>query len=265
LVMRVYFEKPRTTVGWRGFLVDPRMDGSQSIEDGLKEARSLLSAITDLGVPCATEVLDPIVPQYLADLITWAAVGARTTESQTHRDLTSGLSFPVGFKNGTDGSFDVAVNALAASREAKSFLGIDQDGQTCIVSTRGNQGGHIILRGGKSGPNYDAASLDAAEKALAAAGLPGAILVDCSHANSNKKPERQPDVLKVLGAEVAAGRDSLRGFMVEGHLFGGSQPVGPLAGLKYGVSVTDGCLGWDDTEAALVELHRVIGDRGGRR
>lgn len=264
LVMRVYFEKPRTTVGWRGFLVDPRLDGSQAIEDGLKEARSLLSTLTDRGIACATEVLDPIVPQYLADLVTWAAVGARTTESQTHRDMTSGLSFPVGFKNGTDGSFDVAVNALAASREAKSFLGIDQDGQTCIVSTRGNQGGHIILRGGKSGPNYDPASLDAAERALAASGLPTALMVDCSHANSGKKPERQPEVLKAIGDEVARGRASLRGFMVESHLRGGSQPVGPLAGLKYGVSVTDGCLAWDDTEAALVELHRVIGPRGAR-
>jgi len=265
LVMRVYFEKPRTTIGWRGFLVDPRMDGSQAIEDGLKEARSLLSAITDLGVPCATEVLDPIVPQYLADLITWAAVGARTTESQTHRDMTSGLSFPVGFKNGTDGSFDVAVNALAASREAKSFIGIDQDGQTCIVSTRGNQGGHIILRGGKTGPNYGSDSLDAVEAALRSASLPQVVMVDCSHANSNKKPEKQPEVLAALGREIAAGRQSLRGFMVEGHLFGGSQPVGPLAGLMYGVSVTDGCLGWDDTEAALVELHRTIGaPRGGQ-
>jgi 3-deoxy-7-phosphoheptulonate synthase len=261
LVMRVYFEKPRTTVGWRGFLVDPRLDGSQAIEDGLKEARHLLSTLTDRGIPCATEVLDPIVPQYLADLITWAAVGARTTESQTHRDMTSGLSFPVGFKNGTDGSFEVAVNALAASREAKSFLGIDQDGQTCIVSTRGNQGGHVILRGGKSGPNYGPESLDAAEKALAAARLPGALIVDCSHANSNKKPELQPAVLEAVAAEIAGGRKSLRGFMVESHLFGGNQPVGPLAGLKYGVSVTDGCLGWDATEKALVDFHRVIGDR----
>jgi len=264
LVMRVYFEKPRTTVGWRGFLVDPRLDGSQAIEDGLKEARSLLSTLTDQGGACATEVLDPIVPQYLADLVTWAAVGARTTESQTHRDMTSGLSFPVGFKNGTDGNFDVAVNALAASREAKSFLGIDQDGQTCIVSTRGNQGGHIILRGGKAGPNYDPASLDAAEKALATAGLPTALMVDCSHANSNKKPERQPEVLASIGDQVAQGRTSLRGFMLESHLFGGNQAVGPLAGLRYGVSVTDGCLAWDDTEAALVELHRVIGPREGR-
>jgi len=261
LVMRVYFEKPRTTVGWRGFVVDPRLDGSHDIEAGLTEARSLLSALTDRGLACATEVLDPIVPQYLADLIAWAAVGARTTESQTHRDMTSGLSMPVGFKNGTDGSLDVAVNAMAASREAKSFIGIDQDGQTCVVSTRGNPLGHVILRGGKSGPNYGPEALDAAEKALAAQGLPDAVMVDCSHANSNKKPEKQPEVLAAVGAEIARGRRSLRGFMLESHLFGGAQPVGPLAGLRYGVSVTDGCLGWEETEKALRDLYRAVGPR----
>lgn len=261
LVMRVYFEKPRTTVGWRGFIVDPRLDGTQDIETGLKEARSLLSALTDQGLACATEVLDPIVPQYLADLVSWAAIGARTTESQTHRDMTSGLSMPVGFKNGTDGSFDVAIGALASSREAKSFLGIDQDGQTSIVTTRGNQRVHVILRGGRSGPNYDPASLDAAEAALAKAGLEPVLMVDCSHANSNKRPELQPRVLEALGAEIARGRTSLRGFMLESHLFGGAQPVGPLAGLKYGVSVTDGCLGWNETEAALRALYHAVGDR----
>jgi 3-deoxy-7-phosphoheptulonate synthase len=261
LVMRVYFEKPRTTVGWRGFIVDPRLDGSHDIEGGLKEARSLLSTITDRSLACATEVLDPIVPQYIADLISWAAIGARTTESQTHRDITSGLSMPVGFKNGTDGNLDIAVNALAASREAKSFIGINQDGQTCIVSTRGNQQVHVILRGGKSGPNYSAASLDQAERTLVAAGLSEALMVDCSHSNSGKKPERQTEVLTALGAEMAGGRTSLRGFMLESHLFGGSQPVGPLAGLKYGVSVTDGCLGWDATEKSLRDLHRVLGTR----
>jgi 3-deoxy-7-phosphoheptulonate synthase len=259
--MRVYFEKPRTTVGWRGFIVDPRLDGTHNIEDGLKEARGLLATLTNRGIPCATEVLDPIVPQYIADLITWAAIGARTTESQTHRDITSGLSMPVGFKNGTDGNLDIAVNALAASREAKSFIGIDQDGQTCVVSTRGNPQGHVILRGGKSGPNYHPAALDEAEKALEAAGLPQALMVDCSHANSAKKPERQPQVLRALGTEMAAGRSSLKGFMLESHLFGGSQPVGPLAGLKYGVSVTDGCLGWEETEACLRELHHTLGSR----
>jgi len=261
LVMRVYFEKPRTTVGWRGFIVDPRLDGTHDIEAGLQEARSLLATLTDRGLACATEVLDPIVPQYLADLISWAAVGARTTESQTHRDITSGLSMPVGFKNGTDGNLEIAVNALAASREAKSFIGIDQDGQTCVVSTRGNPWGHVILRGGKSGPNYGPASLDEAEKTLRTQGLSDALMVDCSHANSSKKPERQPEVLAALGAEIAAGRTSLRGFMLESHLFGGAQPVGPLAGLKYGVSVTDGCLGWAETEKALRDLHRVLGTR----
>ena len=264
LVMRVYFEKPRTTVGWRGFIVDPRLDGSQDIETGLKEARSLLAELTDLGLACATEVLDPIVPQYLADLVSWAAIGARTTESQTHRDMTSGLSMPVGFKNGTDGGFEVAIGALASSREAKSFLGIDQDGQTSIVTTRGNQRVHVILRGGRSGPNYDGASLDAAEAALVKAGLDSVLMVDCSHANSRKMPERQVEVLADLGAQIAAGRSSLRGFMLESHLVGGAQPVGPLKGLKYGVSVTDGCLGWEETASALRELHRVVAHRGGK-
>jgi 3-deoxy-7-phosphoheptulonate synthase len=261
LVMRVYFEKPRTTVGWRGFIVDPRLDGSHNIEDGLKEARSLLSTLTDRGLACATEVLDPIVPQYIADLISWAAIGARTTESQTHRDITSGLSMPVGFKNGTDGNLDIAVNALAASREAKSFIGINQDGQTCVVSTRGNRQGHVILRGGKSGPNYGAAALNQAEKALKAAHLSDALLVDCSHSNSGKDPERQPEVLAAVGDEIAAGRRSLRGFMLESHLLGGSQPVGPLADLKYGVSVTDGCLAWEDTERSLRALYEVLGGK----
>ena len=263
LVMRVYFEKPRTTIGWRGFIVDPRLDGSHDIEAGLQEARSLLGTLTDRGLACATEVLDPIVPQYIADLISWAAIGARTTESQTHRDITSGLSMPVGFKNGTDGNLDIAVNALASGREPKSFIGIDQDGQTCVVSTRGNPLGHVILRGGKSGPNYGTRALDEAEKTLRAQGLSDALMVDCSHANSSKKPERQVEVLAALGAEIAGGRSSLRGFMLESHLFGGSQPVGPLSTLKYGVSVTDGCLGWNETEKALRELHRVIGPREG--
>ncbi len=244
-----------------GFIVDPRLDGSHDIEDGLKEARALLSALADLGVASATEVLDPIVPQYIADLISWAAIGARTTESQTHRDITSGLSMPVGFKNGTDGNLDIAVNALAASREAKSFIGIDQDGQTCVVSTRGNRLGHVILRGGKSGPNFGTEALDQAERALRDAGLSEALMVDCSHANSGKKPEKQVGVLDAIGSEIASGRTSLRGFMLESHLFGGSQPVGPLAGLRYGVSVTDACLGWDDTERALRNLHSVLGRR----
>ncbi len=261
LVMRVYFEKPRTTIGWRGFIVDPRLDGTQDIETGLKEARSLLAALTDKGLACATEVLDPIVPQYLADLVSWAAIGARTTESQTHRDITSGLSMPVGFKNGTDGNLDIAVNALAAGREAKSFIGIDQDGQTCVVITRGNPLGHVILRGGKSGPNYGKAALDEAEKTLRAQGLSDVLMVDCSHANSGKKPERQTEVLTALGSEIAGGRTSLRGFMLESHLFGGAQPIGPLEGLKYGVSVTDGCLGWEQTALALRELYQAVGDR----
>ncbi len=259
LVMRVYFEKPRTSVGWRGFIVDPGLDGSYDVETGLKAARSLLGSITNLGLACATEVLDPIVPQYIADLVSWAAIGARTTESQTHRDITSGLSMPVGFKNGTDGSLDVAVNALAASREAKSFIGIDQDGQTCVISTKGNHHGHVILRGGRSGPNFGSDALDQAEASLGSHGLPLSMMVDCSHANSGKNPERQPQVLVSLSAEIAGGRSSLRGFMLESHLFGGAQAVGPLAGLKYGVSVTDGCLGWAETEAALRAFHRDVG------
>ncbi|MEI8095948.1 MAG: 3-deoxy-7-phosphoheptulonate synthase [Spirochaetales bacterium] len=255
LVMRVYFEKPRTTIGWRGYIVDPELDGSHDIETGLRRARKLLLEISALGLPCATEVLDPIVPQYIADMISWAAIGARTTESQTHRDITSGLSMPVGFKNGTDGNLEIAVNALAASREAKSFIGIDQEGQTCVITTRGNTEGHVILRGGKSGPNYSAAELDRAEITLKSLLLDNFLMVDCSHANSGKKPERQPEVLRSLVDEILAGRNSLRGYMLESHLLGGSQPLGPLAGLKYGVSVTDGCLGWDDTAQALRQAH----------
>ena len=263
VVMRVYFEKPRTTIGWRGFIVDPHLDGSHDIETGLKRARRLLLDINALGLPCATEVLDPIVPQYIADLISWAAIGARTTESQTHRDITSGLSMPVGFKNGTDGNLEIAVNALAASREAKSFIGIDQEGQTCVITTRGNTEGHVILRGGKGGPNYSAAELDKAEATLKSLHLNNFLMVDCSHANSGKNPEKQPQVLKALVDEIEKGRDSLRGFMLESHLVGGSQPLGPLAGLKYGVSVTDGCLGWDETARALREAHRRL--EAGRR
>jgi len=261
LVMRVYFEKPRTTVGWRGYIVDPKLDGSHDIETGLRRARNLLLEVSALGLPCATEVLDPIVPQYIADLISWAAVGARTTESQTHRDITSGLSMPVGFKNGTDGNLDIAVNALAASSEAKSFIGIDQEGQTCVITTRGNKQGHVILRGGKAGPNYAVAELDKVDATLKALHLNDFVMVDCSHANSGKDPDKQPQVLESLVDQMCCGRTSLRGYMLESHLNSGSQPLGPLSSLRYGVSVTDGCLGWEQTATILRAAHQRLAAR----
>lgn len=259
LVMRVYFEKPRTSVGWRGFIVDPSLDGSHEIERGLREARHLLLQIAEMGLPAATEVLDPIVPQYLSDLISWAAIGARTTESQTHRDITSGLSMPVGFKNGTDGNLDIAVNAIAASREPKSFIGIDQEGQTCILTTKGNRFAHVILRGGKHGPNYGPSEVDKAEGLLRKHQLPPFIMVDCSHANSGKDPFKQPQVLKSIIDQYVEGRKSLIGFMVESHIGGGSQPIAPLPQLQYGVSITDGCLGWEATEQAILEAYARLG------
>jgi 3-deoxy-7-phosphoheptulonate synthase len=258
LVMRVYFEKPRTTIGWRGYIVDPHLDGSQDIETGLRRARNLLLEISALGMPCATEVLDPIVPQYIADLISWAAIGARTTESQTHRDITSGLSMPVGFKNGTDGNLEIAVNALAASGEAKSFIGIDQEGQTCVITTRGNKQGHVILRGGKGGPNYGPPELDKVDATLKSLHLNDFIMVDCSHANSGKDPDKQPQVLESLVGQMCSGRASLRGYMLESHLQRGSQQLGPLTSLQYGVSVTDGCLGWDKTESSMRAAHQRL-------
>ena len=259
LVMRVYFEKPRTTVGWKGLINDPNLNGTYDIETGLKLARELLLRINTLGLPAATEFLDPIIPQYIAELVSWAAIGARTTESQTHRELASGLSMAVGFKNGTDGSLQTAVDATCASRQPHNFLGIDPDGVTSIIRTTGNPGGHIVLRGGRQKPNYDPESIRQAEEQLAKAKLPPVVMVDCSHANSEKKFARQADVWHSIIQQRRAGTKSLIGAMIESNLFEGSQPIpSNPADLKYGVSITDACLGWDDTERLLREGARAL-------
>jgi 3-deoxy-7-phosphoheptulonate synthase len=252
IVMRVYFEKPRTTVGWKGLINDPHLDGSQDIETGLKIARRLLLDIIGLGLPAATEFLDPIVPQYTADLITWAAIGARTTESQTHREMASGLSMPVGLKNNTDGSLQSAIDAMGAARHPHSFLGIDQDGVTAIVRTTGNPHTHVVLRGGRARTNYDARSIRAAEEKLKQEGLPPVLMVDCSHANSGKQHAKQEDVWRSVIQQRVAGTRSLIGLMVESNLNEGNQPIPKNpADLRYGVSITDSCLGWETTERML--------------
>jgi 3-deoxy-7-phosphoheptulonate synthase len=251
IVMRVYFEKPRTTVGWKGLINDPHLDNSQDIKAGLKIARKLLVEITSMGLPAATEFLDPIIPQYTADLITWAAIGARTTESQTHRELASGLSMPVGFKNATDGSMQIAVDAMCSARTPHSFLGIDQEGFTGVVRTAGNPDGHIVLRGGRLGVNYDADSIHQAEACLKAAGFPPVLMVDCSHANSAKQPARQEEVWHNIIQQRIAGTNSLIGTMIESYLVEGNQPPGKLDTLRYGLSITDACLSWETTERML--------------
>jgi len=252
VVMRVYFEKPRTTVGWKGMINDPRLDGSYDIETGLKKARRLLLNITDAGLPAATEFLDPIVPQYLADLVSWVAIGARTTESQTHREMASGLSMPVGFKNATDGRLQIAVDAMMAARTPHSFLGIDQEGVTSIIRTTGNPHGHVVLRGGRLQANYDPESIAAAEAKLRKSGLPEVLMVDCSHANSSKQHARQEEVWKSVVHQRAAGNTALIGLMVESYLEEGNQPIpARLADLRHGVSVTDACVGWETTERML--------------
>lgn len=252
VVMRVYFEKPRTTIGWKGFINDPNLDESCDMAKGILLARKLLLDILDLGLPTATEFLDPIIPQYTADLITWAAIGARTTESQTHREMASGLSMPVGFKNATDGSFQTAIDAMASACTPHSFLGIDQDGATSIIKTAGNPDSHVVLRGGRNGPNYGAEDVAMAELALRKAGLQPSLMLDCSHANSGKDPNRQPEVWKSLLRQRAEGNRHLIGAMLESHLNSGSQPLprDPSV-LKYGVSITDACMDWDTTASLL--------------
>jgi len=259
IVMRVYFEKPRTTIGWKGLINDPHLDGSYDIETGLMKARKLLLQITEMGLPAGTEFLDPIVPQYLADLVSWAAVGARTTESQTHREMASGLSMPVGFKNATDGSLQIAIDAMTAARTPHSFLGIDQDGVTSIVRTTGNPDGHVVLRGGRLQANYDPESIALATATLAKAGLPPVLMVDCSHANSGKQHARQEEVWRSVVAQRSAGNDSLIGLMVESYLNEGSQPIPRnLPDLRHGVSVTDACVGWETTERMLRHGYDVL-------
>ncbi len=250
VVMRVYFEKPRTTVGWKGLINDPHMDDSFCIEEGLHIARKLLVDLSNMGLPCGTEALDPITPQYLGDLIAWSAIGARTTESQTHRELASGLSSPVGFKNGTDGNLDVAVNAMLSAAQPHAFLGINGDGQVALTQTRGNTYGHLILRGGAN-PNYDSVAVAQAEAELLAAKLPANIVVDCSHGNSRKNHALQSLVLKDVVGQIVDGNRSIKGVMLESNLFEGNQKLGNPKDLKYGVSITDACLGWDATASGL--------------
>ncbi len=259
IVMRVYFEKPRTTIGWKGLINDPHLDGSQDIEAGLKIARKLLIDIADLGLPTATEFLDPIVPQYTADLISWAAIGARTTESQTHREMASGLSMPVGLKNATDGSLQVAIDAMGAARHPHSFLGINEDGATAIVRTTGNPHTHVVLRGGRARTNYDADSIRAAEEKLKSEKLPPVLMVDCSHANSEKQFARQEDVWRSVIRQRVDGTRSLIGLMVESNLLEGNQPIPKkLNDLRYGVSITDSCIGWETTERMLRWGHEAL-------
>ncbi len=261
IVMRVYFEKPRTRLGWRGLILDPYLNGTNDIAEGLRRARRLLLDITAMGVPAGSEMLDPIVPQYIDDLVTWASIGARTTESQTHREMASGLSMPVGFKNGTDGGVDAAVNALASSRHSHSFIGIDQEGQTCILRTAGNNSTHVILRGGRDAPNYEPHHVKGAVAKLEEAGLDARLLVDCSHGNSRKDPQKQPDVLESVISQRLMGRRSIVGFMVESNIGGGRQVItAKPSDLKYGVSITDACLGWDDTVEVLRKAHGQLAD-----
>jgi len=261
LVMRVYFEKPRTTIGWKGLINDPNIDDSFDVEKGLNIGRQLLVDLAEMGLPTATEALDPISPQYLQDTIAWSAIGARTTESQTHREMSSGLSMPIGFKNGTDGSLTVAVNAMKSVSYPHSFLGINRQGQVSIIRTKGNQYGHVVLRGGGGKPNYDSVSVKHCEQDLEKAKLREAIMVDCSHANSDKDPANQPLVMNDVAHQILEGNKSICGLMVESNINGGNQPIpSDLSDLQYGVSITDACIDWDTTEKALREIYVKLKD-----
>lgn len=255
IIMRVYFEKPRTTVGWKGLINDPHLDDSFDIEAGLTIGRTLLRDILELGLPTATEALDPITPQYLQDLISWSAIGARTTESQTHREMASGLSSAVGFKNGTDGGLDVAINAMRSVCNPHRFLGINSEGKVSVFETRGNRYGHVVLRGGSSGPNYDSVHIALCEQALENAALPRNIMVDCSHANTDKQPQLQPLVADNVANQIIEGNQSIVGLMLESNLKAGNQKIPEdLSALEYGVSVTDACIDWPTTEALLLDM-----------
>ncbi|MCC6297097.1 MAG: 3-deoxy-7-phosphoheptulonate synthase [Pseudomonadales bacterium] len=261
IVMRVYFEKPRTTVGWKGLINDPHLDDSFCIEEGLHIGRRLLLDIAELGLPAATEALDPISPQYLQDLISWSAIGARTTESQTHREMASGLTSAVGFKNGTDGSLTVAINALQSVSKPHHFLGINGEGRVAIIKTRGNPYAHIVLRGGDGKPNYDSVSVSLCEQALLKAGVAANIMVDCSHANSNKNHELEPLVINNVTNQILEGNRSIIGLMIESHLVAGNQKLSAnRAAMVYGQSVTDACIDWPTTEAALLNMHAKLRD-----
>src|SRR5215510_2045151 len=257
IVMRVYFEKPRTTVGWKGLINDPYLDGSFRINDGLRIGRKLLLSLNDLGVPAGVEFLDMISPQYISDLVSWGAVGARTTESQLHRELASGLSCPVGFKNGTDGNLKIAVDAIRTSHHPHCFLSVTKEGHSAIVLTTGNEDCHVILRGGKK-PNYDAPSVDAACKQLAAAGLAQRLMIDMSHSNSEKDFKKQISVGRAIGGQIAAGDNRIMGVMIESHLNEGRQDLSPGKELSYGQSITDACIGWDDTVLLLEDLAQAV-------
>ncbi|AOV17935.1 3-deoxy-7-phosphoheptulonate synthase [Acidihalobacter aeolianus] len=261
LVMRVYFEKPRTTVGWKGLINDPNLDNSFQIDLGLRVARRLLLELSDMGMPAATEYLDIISPQYISDLVSWGAIGARTTESQVHRELASGLSCPVGFKNGTDGGVQIAIDAIRSAMQPHHFLSLTKAGRSAIYTTTGNEDCHLILRGGSRGPNYDAESVQTVAERLIKVGLPPRLMVDCSHANSHKQAERQVEVARTLGEQIASGSEAIMGVMIESHLVAGRQDVVPGQELTYGQSITDACLGWDSTEQTLCELAESVAMR----
>lgn len=259
IVMRVYFEKPRTTIGWKGLINDPYMDGTYDMPEGLRRARRILLQINQLGLPAASEFLDPISPQYISNLVSWAAIGARTTESQTHREMASGLSMPVGYKNGTDGNIDVAINAMRSSENPHSFIGIDQDGNTSVFRTKGNPWGNLILRGGKNVPNYDVISIESSVDRLFNEKLNPLVIVDCSHDNSRKQHEKQTKVLKEILIQKSNGNNYIAGAMLESFLFDGNQKLVNVKDLQYGVSVTDACIGWEKTEKAVLEAYSSLG------
>ncbi|MEY2931676.1 MAG: hypothetical protein RL033_2425 [Pseudomonadota bacterium] len=258
IVMRVYFEKPRTTVGWKGLINDPGLDESYQINTGLRMARRLLCDLNDMGLPCGCELLDPISPQYISGLVSWGAIGARTTESQVHRELASGMSMPIGFKNGTDGTIKIAVDAVVSSARPHQFLGVTEQGLAGIVSTKGNPECHVILRGGATGPNYDAETVQSTAAALTKAGLRRGLMVDCSHGNSSKDYRRQPLVAKALAEQIAAGERAIMGVMIESNLVEGNQSLEAGKPLKYGQSVTDACINWDATVPVLEELAAAV-------
>ena len=258
IVMRVYFEKPRTTVGWKGLINDPDLNGSYNIPKGIEIAREFLSEVTRIGLPTATEFLDPFTPQYIGDLVSWGAIGARTAESQTHRQMASGLSMPIGFKNGTGGSVQLAIDGMIACNGEHAFLGIDDDGKTSIVITKGNKANHVILRGGASGPNYDKDSINEAQELLKKNNLEPNIVVDCSHGNSNKDHNRQPIVFKDILDQRVNGNDKIIGIMLESNIKPGSQSLGNIEDLEYGVSITDKCVGWEKTEEIILEANNLL-------
>jgi 3-deoxy-7-phosphoheptulonate synthase len=265
IVMRVYFEKPRTTIGWKGLINDPDMNGTHQISKGLGIARGLLCTINEMGLPVATEMLDPITPEYLADLLCWGAIGARTTESQTHREMASGLSFPVGFKNGTDGNLQIAIDAMKSALHSHSFLGINKEGRTAIIQTTGNSDVHMVLRGGTKKPNYMPEDIEKAVDLMLKAELLPSIMVDCSHGNSEKNHEKQPVVLEQIIEQIAAGQQNISGVMIESNLESGNQPIPKnIDQIKYGVSITDKCIDWQTTEEMLRRAHARLKECGGR-